>query len=83
MGILAPSHCGIAKMISTEHEQQKAVNRANLRKVLQNVVFLGKQGLPFRSNWVPAEKKGKVGAEVDSNFHQLLLIGAQDDQSIL
>ena len=51
-GILGKSHRDIAEMMSTEHEKQKAVNRAYLGKVLQNVVFLARQGLPFRGNWV-------------------------------
>ena len=49
-GILAHSYQDIAEMISTEHEKQKAVNRAYLKKVLQNVVFLARQGLSFRGN---------------------------------
>ena len=82
-GILAQSHRDITEMVSTEHKKQKTVNCEYLRKVLQNVVFLARQGLPFRSNWVPAEKKGEAGTEVDSNLHQLLPLRTQHDQSIL
>ena len=82
-GILAKSHRDIAEMMSTEHKKQKAVNRAYLSKVLENIVFLARQGLPFRGNWVPAEKEGEAGAEANSNFHQLLLLCAKDDPSIL
>ena len=82
-GTLVKSHRDIAEMMSTEHEKQKAVNRAYLSKVLENVVFLARQGLAFRGNWVPAEKEGEAGAKVNFNFHQLLLLHAKDDPSIL
>ena len=48
-----------------------------LSKALENVVFLSREGLPFRGNWVPADKEGEAGAEVNSNFHQLLLLRAK------
>ena len=82
-GILALSHHDIANMMSTENEKQKAVNHVYLKKVLQNVVFLASQGLPFRGDWVPGEKEREAGAEMNSNFHQLLLLRAQGDQNIL
>ena len=58
-------------MLSSEHAQQKAVNRSYLLKVLQNVVYPARQGLPMRGNWVSEEGGG--GCERDSNFHQLML----------
>ena len=67
-------------MLSTEHAQQKAVNRSNLLKVLQNVVYLARQGLPMRGNWV--QEGGGGGCERDSNFHQLMLLLASDDPGI-
>ena len=72
-------------MMSSECKEQKAVNRAYLRKVLWNVVLIhvARQGLPFRSNCVPAEKEWEAGAEVKSNFYQLLLLHAQDHLNIL
>ena len=70
-------------MMSTEHKKPKALNHAYIRKVLQNEVLLARQGLPFRCNWVPAEKQGEARAEMNSNFHQLLLLRTQNDQNIL
>ena len=54
-----------------------------LSKALENVVFLSRQGLPFRGNWVPADKEGEAGAEVNSNFHQLLLLRAKKNPRVL
>ena len=82
-GILAQSQCDIAKMMSTDHEKQKVVSCAYHKTVLQNVVFLARQGLHFSGNWVLAKEEGEAGAEVNSNFHQLLLLRAQDDQDNL
>ena len=80
--ILAQSHRDIAEMMPNDHETQKAVSHAYLRKVLQNVVLLARQGLPFRCNWVPADKEGKAGIEMSSNFHHLLHLRTQEDQNI-
>ena len=68
-------------MLSAEHSKQKEVNRSYLRKVLQNLIYLARQGLPMRGNWVSVE--GGIGCEEDSNFHQLLLLRANDDETIL
>ena len=68
-------------MLSSEHAEQKAVNRSYLLKVLQNIVYLARQGLPMRGNWVLEEGGG--GCERDSNFHQLMLLRASDDPGIL
>ena len=54
--------------------QIKSINRAYLAKILQNIIFLARQGLPMRGNWVDDETFG--GCERDSNFHQLLLLRA-------
>ena len=68
-------------MLSAERSKQKDVNRSYLRKVLQNLIYLARQGLPMRGNWVSVE--GGIGCEEDSNFHQLLLLRANDDETIL
>ena len=68
-------------MLSSEHAEQKAVNRSYLLKVLQNIVYLARQGLPMRGNWVLEEGGG--ACERDSNFHQLMLLRASDDPGIL
>ena len=84
----------VAELLSSEHEKQKAVNRAYHRKVLENLIFLSRQGLPLRGNWdlgasgapvsIPAvaDETGS-GAEVQSNFHQLLLLRGKDDPNII
>ena len=35
----------VGEKLSTDHEQQKAENRAMFRRILQNVRFLARQGL--------------------------------------
>ena len=50
--------------------------------VLQNIIFLSRQGLPLRGNWVPSAD-GDGGCEFDSNFHQLMLLRGKDDPNIL
>ena len=64
----------VGDMLSAEYSQKKAQNRSYLLKVLQNVLYLARQGLPLRGNWVPAQGGG--GCEEDSNFHQLMLLCA-------
>ena len=56
-----------------EHEQQKAENRAMFRRILQNVHFLARQGLPLRGH----------GDGNDSNFMQLLHLRAIDTPAVL
>ena len=72
----------VAELLSSEHEKQKAVNHAYLRKVLENLIFLSRQGLPLRGNWESTDETGS-GAEVQSNFHQLLLLRGKDDPNII
>ena len=69
-------------MMSIEQEKEIGVNPAYYRKALDNVVFLARQSLPFSGNWVPAEKQGEAGAEMNSNFHQFFLLCALDDLNI-
>ena len=38
------------------------------------------QGLPMRGNSVSVE--GRIGCEEDSNFHQLMLLRANDDEIV-
>lgn len=70
-------------MISSQYEQERKANRAYLRKILENMIFLARQGLPMRGNWVAADDSDGGGSEVHSNFHQLLLLRAKDDPTIL
>ena len=71
----------IGDLLSTELVKQKAANRIYLSKILQNLIYLARQGLPMRGNWVSID--GGSGCEEDSNFHQLMLLRAHDDESIL
>jgi len=41
-----------------------------------------RQGLPLGGNWITSED-GNSGWEGDSNFHQLLLLHANDDSNLL
>ena len=63
----------VGKMLSSAHSEQKKANREYLLKVIQNVRFLARQGLPLRGD----------GKAEDSNFVQLLYLRGQDDPSIL
>ena len=76
------THKDISEVLSKEFASQKAINRSYLQKVLQNIIFLSWQGLPLRENWVPSAD-GDGGCELDSNFHQLILLCGNDDPNIL
>ena len=58
----------IGEMLSTAHSMEKALNREMLRRIMQNLRFLARQGLAVR---------GSNGGE-DSNFTQLLRLRAND-----
>ena len=79
--VILKKHKNVGDLLSAQHANQKAINRAYLAKILQNIIFLARQGLPMRSNWVDDEIFG--GCDRDSNFHQLLLLRAKDDPTIL
>ena len=81
VGVMTKTQKDIGELLSTELEKQKAINCAYLRKE-ENVIFLARQGLPMRGNWISADGEGG-GSELHSNFHQLLLLRAKDDPSIL
>lgn len=82
VGVITKTQKDIGELLSTELEKQKAINRAYLRKVLENVIFLARLGLPMRGNWISADEEGGA-SELHSNFHQLLLLRAKDDPSFL
>ena len=79
--VILKKHKNVGHLLSAQHANQKAINRAYLAKILQNIIFLARQGLPMRGNWVDDDIFG--GCERDSNFHQLLLLRAKDDPTIL
>ena len=59
-------------MLVKQHKQEKKDNRQCLLKILSNVQFLARQGLPFRGD----------AEEMDSNFIQLLKLRGLDDPRI-
>ena len=63
----------IGERLSLEHEQEKAKNREMFRRILQNVRFLARQGLPLRGH----------GNGADSNFTQLLRLRSYDCPEML
>jgi len=48
---------------------------------MQNLIYLARQGLLMRRNWMSIE--GGTSCEEHSNFHQLMLLRANDDVTIL
>ena len=72
----------IGEFSAAGNYNQRAIKRAYLQKVLQNVVFLARQGLLFRGNWIPSED-GSGGCEKESNFYQLMQLRANDDPGML
>ena len=62
----------IGELLSSAHSNEKACNRKNLMTVARCLRFLARQGMAIRGD----------GDEMDSNFHQLLLLKAIDDVTI-
>ena len=54
----------VGEMLSSTHQKEKNANRQYLLKVMQNIRFLARQGIPLRGD----------GDEHDSNFIQLLYL---------
>lgn len=77
------THKDVGELISSEHEKHKETNPAYLHKVLENIIFLARQGLPMRGNWVSPDNSEGGGLEQNSNFHQLLLLHGKDDPTVL
>ena len=67
------ANIGIGESLSQTHAKEKKQNRQYLLKVLQNVRFIARQGLPLQGD----------GIEENSNFIQLLKLRAEDDSRIL
>ena len=63
----------IGESLSKQHSKEKHEHRQCFLKLLANVKFLSRQGLPFRGS----------GDGSDSNFLQLLKLRGQDDPRIL
>ena len=62
----------VGETLSAQHQQEKMERRQCLLKILSNVKFLARQGLPLRGH----------GDEGDSNFHQLLKLRSEDDPRV-
>ena len=62
----------IGELLSSAHSNEKACNRKNLMTVARCLRFMARQGMAIRGD----------GDEMDSNFHQLLLLKAIDDVTI-
>ena len=58
----------VGELLSQEHQEEKAANRKMFLKILQNLRFLARQGLPLRGGCEDA----------DSNFIQLLHLRSMD-----
>ena len=63
----------IGESLSKQHSKEKLEHRQYFLKLLANVKFLSRQGLPFRGS----------GDGFDSNFLQLLKLRGEDDPRIL
>ena len=72
MVILPVTTKDIGECCSTVHAQQKSENRSMLLKILQNIRFLGRQGIALRGH-----------NDLESNFIQLLNLRACEDQKIV
>ncbi len=65
--ITSKSMGDVGELLLSEIKKEKEKNCAYLQKVLQNVIFLARQGLSFRGTWVVLESGQEVsGAEVNS-----------------
>ena len=71
MIVLPATTRDIGEICSTEHPHQKSENRSMLLKILQNICFLGMQGIALRGH-----------DDSESNFMQLLNLRACDDPKI-
>lgn len=63
----------IGETLSERHANEKSENRRCLLKIISNIRFLARQGLPLRGD----------GNENDSNFIQLMKIRGEDDTKLL
>ena len=72
MVTLPATTCDIAENLSKQHSKEKLENRRCFLKLLSNVKFLCRQGLPFR---------GSVDGS-DSKFLQLLKLSGEDNPRI-
>ena len=69
--LTATTH-NVAESLSKQHQLETLERRQCLLKVLSNLKFLARQGLPIRGH----------GEEIDSNFFKLLKLRQEDDPRI-
>ena len=62
----------VGELLSSAHATEKEENRRCLRKILSNIRFLARQGLPLRGDQ----------DESDGNFIQLLKLRGEDDPKL-
>jgi len=67
----------VVDMVSSEAEKQRFKNRQMLLKILTNIRFLARQGLPLRGSW-----NKEYNIEIDSNFHQLILPRCENQRDL-
>ena len=77
--ITAPqtSRGDISELLCEQQADIKKQNRSALRKIIQSILYLARQALPLRGNWDKT-----AGAEVDSNYYQLLVLRGEDDKNL-
>ena len=67
----------IAALINHQCADEQLKKRMILRKIIQNIRFLARQSLSLRGNWDDNES-----CEIDSNYHQSLVLRSIDDETI-
>ena len=67
----------VVDMASSEAEKQRFKNRQMLLKILTNIRFLARQGLPLRGSW-----NKEYNIEIDSNFHQRILLRCENQRDL-
>ena len=70
MSVIRETHENLGEMLSDTLTQEKFENRQILLKILENVRFLRRQGLPFRGN------------DQEGNFDQMLFHSSKTDSRI-
>ena len=56
----------VDESLSSQHEKEKEINRAYLRKVLENNTFYARQGLPMKGTWVSPSPNDSEGRGSDN-----------------
>ena len=70
-------HADVGSLISSSYATKSSENRNILKKIFASVIFLARQSLPMRGTWSKLAEE-----EINSNFHQLLLLRSEDDPSL-